>query len=317
MKKIILMACFAVCISGTAFSDPETRAETHVGFSLDLSLYASTRGEMQVNFLSQWKFPFLQGETPLTSDNNIALKLDAALSPISAGLTGDAVLTVFPFLSFTVGAMTGTGWNYDLFGKVPLVGLGLNRRTSADAPEGSLDPDGSRRKVPNDGVIGNGFDGVAWNVHAGSTVQFDLAAFLPGDWNHVVMQIYNEVQYFAYTKAKGDDYWYYLGDDGLNQNALFHRFSCFAGYAMPVFVDLVGFQFEGTLPFYNVEAGDSVRDRGYSLTGMFIVNFTIHKSVSIMTITRMTNGFKDPITSDFEREWGFDRVQFIATWRIK
>jgi hypothetical protein len=123
-----------------------------------------------------------------------------------------------------------------------------------------------------------------------------------------------------YTKAKGDDLWYYLGDDGMNMNAFRHSFDLFAGYAMPVFVDLIGCQLSGTLPFYNAEAGNSVRDRGYSFTNAFnafIVNFRIHKSWPIMTIARMTNGFKNPVTSNYEREWGFDRVQFIATWRIK
>jgi hypothetical protein len=117
------------------------------------------------------------------------MKLDASLSQMWAGLTGDAVLTVFPFLSFNIGAMTGTGWYYDFFGKVLLVGLGLNHKINADNP--------------NDGVIGNGLDGAVWNVHAGAMLQFDLAAFFPGDWNRVVMQIYNEIQYLAYTKAKG------------------------------------------------------------------------------------------------------------------
>ncbi|MDR1148879.1 MAG: hypothetical protein LBK66_09640 [Spirochaetaceae bacterium] len=295
MKKIIMTAVFAAFIAGAAFSEAET--------GVDLSFYASTRGEMQINFVPQWKFPFLRGESPLTSGNNITLKLDAALSPIWAGLSGDAVLTVFPFLSFTTGAMAGTGWNYDLFGKVPLVGLGLNSRTNADDP--------------NDGVTGNGFDGAVWDVHAGTAVQFDIAAFFPGGWNHVVMQIYNELQYFAYTKARGDELWYYLGDDGMNMNAFRHSFDLFAGYAMPVFVDLAGYQLSGTLPFYNAEAGSGVRNRGYSLTHAFIVNFKINKSWSIMTIARVTNGFKDPITGAYEREWRFDRVQFIATWRIK
>jgi hypothetical protein len=295
MKKLFLMVCLTVVIHNVAFSQVENR--------MDLSFYASTRGEMQVNFLPQWKLPFLQGNTPLTNENNIALKLDAALSPIWAGLTGDVLLTVFPFLYFKVGAMTGTGWNYDLFGKVPLVGLGLNRRTNADDQ--------------NDGVIGNGFDGIVWNTHAGAMVQFDLAAFIPGDWNHIVMQFYNEVNYQAYTKAKGDALWYYLGDDGMNMNAYRHSFEFFIGYAMPIFMDLVGYQLSGTLPFYNIEAGNSVRDYGYSLTNAFIVNFKLNKSWSIMAITRVTNGFIDPITSDYEREWGFDRVQFIATWRIK
>jgi hypothetical protein len=295
MKRFIVMTAFALCMVDAAFSQTE--------FGMDLSFYASTRGEMQVNFVPQWEFPFLQGESPLTSGNNIALKLDASLSPIWAGLSGDAVLTVAPFLSFTLGASAGTGWNYDLFGKVPLTGLGLNRKTNADDPR--------------DGVIGKGLDGVVWDTHGGSTVQFDLAAFFPGDWNHVLMQIYNEVQYFAYTKAQGDDLWYYLGDDGMNQNSFRHNFTGFIGYAMPIFVDLAGVQFSGTLPFYNVESGGSVRDKGYSLTLSFLSDFKINESFSIMTIARVTNGFKDPLTSAYEREWGFDRLQFIATWHIK
>jgi hypothetical protein len=169
--------------------------------------------------------------------------------------------------------------------------------------------------------MGSGFDGVGginavWDVHAGAALQFDLAAFFPGDWNHVVMQYYNNVQYLAYTKAQGDDFWYYLGDDGLNQNGFRYNFDFFAGYAMPVFIDLAGVQLSGTLPFYNIEAGGSVRDRGYSLTLAFLADFKINKSFSIMTIARLANGFIDPNTKGYEREWRFDRVQFIAARRI-
>jgi hypothetical protein len=299
MKNFFMITALALCAAGAAFSQTETGGPQG---RMDLLFYASTRGEMQVNFIPQWKFPFLRGDHPLASENNLALKLDASISPIWAGLTGNAVLTAAPFLSFRLGAMTGTGWNYDLFGRVPLIGIGLNRKTSADDP--------------NDGVIGNGFDGIVWDAHAGATLQFDLAAFFPGDWNHIVMQYYNEAQYIAYTKAQGDDFWYYLGDDGLNQNTFRYNFDLFLGYAMPIVIDLVGVQFSGTLPFYNVEAGGSVRDRGFSFTASFIGNYKINKPFSIMTIARFTNGFKDPITSAYEREWGFDRVQFIATWHI-
>ena len=189
MKKTLILLCFTVCISNTAFPQMENR--------IDLSLYSSTRGEVLLMFSPQWKFPFLQGENQLTSDNNVALKLNIGLSPISADIMGNAVFTVLPFLTFTAGAMVGTGWNYDLFGSLPLIGLGLNRKTNADDP--------------NDGVIGNGLDGVVWNAHFGNTFQFDFAAIFPGDWNHVVVQIYNEIQYYAYTKAKTDEFWYYSG----------------------------------------------------------------------------------------------------------
>jgi hypothetical protein len=131
------------------------------------------------------------------------------------------------------------------------------------------------------------------------------------------MRFYNKLDYLTYTKAKGDALWYYLGDDGMNMNAARHSFDFFAGYAPPLFVDLIGYQLSGTVPFSNAEAGSGVRNRGYALTHACIVNFKPHKSWSIMTIARVTNGFKDPVTSAYEREWGFDRVQFIATWRVK
>jgi hypothetical protein len=296
MKKIIVMvAVFMTFIADIAFSQVET--------SENLSFYASTRGEILLNFAVGWKFSFLQGEGPLTRGNNIALKLNTRFSPISAGLTGDAVLTVAPFLSFTVGAMTGTGWNYDLFGNVPLIGIGLNRKMN-DSDQ-------------KDGVSGGGLDGAIWNVHAGNTLQFDFAAIFPGDWNHVVVQIYNEIQYYAYTKAKSDEFWYYQMDDGMNQNAFRYKFETVLGYAMPIFVDLVGVQFSGTLPFYNIKTGDSVRDVGLSLDAAFLVNFNINKHFSIVALTRFSNSFTDPITSAYEREWAFDRVLLVATWHIK
>jgi hypothetical protein len=199
--------------------------------------------------------------------------------------------------------MTGTGWNYDLFGGVPLIGLGLNRKMN----------DGD----PKDGVSGNGLDGVVWNVHAGNTLQFDFAAVFPGDWNHVVVQVYNEIQYYAYTKAKGDEFWYYQMDDGMNQNAFRYKFGAVLGYAMPIFVDLVGVQFSGTLPFYNIKTGDTVRAAGLSLDTALLVRFNIHKHFSIVALARFSNGFTEPVTSAYDREWAFDRVQLVATWHIK
>jgi hypothetical protein len=289
------MLCFAAGIGSTAFSQAENR--------INLSLYGSSRGELLVMFSPQWIFPFLQGESPLTKDNNAALKLNAGISPISADLMGDAVFTVFPFLTFTAGAALGTGWNYDFAGKIPFTGLGLNRKMN----------NGDTR----DGVNGNGLDGAIWNVHTGSTLQFDFAAIFPGEWNHIVVQIYNEIQYYAYTRAKADEFWYYQMDDGMNQNAFRYKFDSVLGYTMPIFIDLVGIQFSGTLPFYNVKTGNNVRNIGFSLDAAFLVNANINRYFSVMALTRFSNGFKDPITSAYEREWAFDRVQFVATWHIK
>lgn len=302
MKRCIGMVCLALLFP--IWVQAETSAESQTKHRMDVSLYLSTSGEISSNFVSQWSFPFLNGEHPLTSGNNINFKLDAALSPIWAGLTGDAELTVAPFLSFTLGGQIGTGWNYDLFGKLPLVGLGLNRKLHILSSEDSE-------------VIGHGFDGVLWDLHAGAMLQFDLAAIVPGDWNHVVFQVYNTVQYLAYSRAGGDDLWFYLGDGGLNRNAFKHKFTCFVGYMMPIFLNLAGVQFEGKLPFYNAEIGTDISDIGYEFDLSVLTNFKITKKFSIMTIACFSNGLADPITDVYEREWGFDRVRFIATWRLR
>jgi hypothetical protein len=298
MKRFFITMMLSVIVIGTVFSQEEVETR------MDATFYTSTRGEMSASFRPQWQFPFLQGKSPLTSGNNIALKLDAAISPIWLGLTADAELTVFPFLSFKTGGSINTGWNYKLFGALPLVGIGLNKKTSIND---STESD----------VVGHGLDGVVWDLHFGSMLQFDLAAFVPGDWNHVVAQVYNEIRYFAYTKADGDDFWYFLGDNGLNQNAFNHKFTVFVGYMMPIFFNMVGIQLEGRLPFWNNEIGTDVQDAGYKLDVGLITNFKINKSWSIMAIALMSNGFKDPDKYGFNREWGFDRVQLIATWRIK
>jgi hypothetical protein len=97
MKKCIALFLLFTAVAGICFTEESGENGGAVENRMDLSFYASTRGKMQVNFLPQWKFLFLQGNSPLTSDNNIALKLDAALSPIWAELTGDGVLMIFPY----------------------------------------------------------------------------------------------------------------------------------------------------------------------------------------------------------------------------
>jgi len=294
MKKILVLACLSVLMGIPVFSQ-----ENH----LNLAIVAATSGQMDATFASLWKFPFLKGNHPLTSGNNVALKLSTRLLPIGGTITGDANLTVLPFLTFGFGSMVGTGWNYGLFDKVYFAGLGMNKKTNINDPT-------------NSEVIGNGLDGVVWDVHAGAMLQMDLAAIIPGDWNHVLMQYYNRIDYFAYSKAQGDELWYYQ-NDGMYQNAFRHSYIFFIGYAMPIFIDLVGYQLSGVIPFYNTETGSDVKERGYTLVNSFLVDFKINQQWSIMTIVEVPNSFKDTDTYGYEREWAFGSVRFIANWQIK
>ena len=54
-------------------------------------------------------------------------------------------------------------------------------------------------------VVGSAFDGLLWNVKTGASLQFDLAAIYPGDWNHIIFRTYHEALYAGYSAAsKGD-----------------------------------------------------------------------------------------------------------------
>ncbi|MDR0707637.1 MAG: hypothetical protein LBF60_07160 [Treponema sp.] len=294
MKKIIVI-CFALALPVWA---EDSSVEAHT----DLSLRTSSLPEAQAAIAQSFVFPFLQGEGPLVSGNNINLKLGANVSPISCGILADAVWTPIAFFTVSLGARLGSGWNYPLFG-APMKGMGVYRKSS-DSDE-------------DEGVDGPGLNGVVWNTHAGATIQFDLAALFPGDWRHVVMQVYNEISFQNYTGARGHESWYYENDDGVNQNAFSYYFSALLGYQMPLFIDLVGVMFELKEPFYNPYTGGSLTDRGPEITLSLAADFKLPKNVTIMVLGQWKNELLHPVASDFSRRWDFFRVALIATYRVR
>lgn len=88
---VMLLLLFAQAL--TAEDQPE--AKTVPSSSGELTLQVSSLPEMKVNFTERFSFPFLQGESPLTADNNIGLALGAEISPIS--LNGIAAALTYKF----------------------------------------------------------------------------------------------------------------------------------------------------------------------------------------------------------------------------
>ena len=297
MKAAIVIL---VCIIGinTAW------AETNKGFQTqtDLSLIVSTAVEMQVGLEKRLIFPFLQGANPLTAGNNMTLRFGAEATPITINILADTIWTPVAFLNFSLGSQLGSGWNYDLFG-TRMNGMGLYRRVEQGDPREFAD--------------GPGFDGAVWDVHLGSTLQFDLAAIFPGDWNHIVMKFENVVNYQNYTNAGGAEQWYFKADDGINQNTFGYYFSGFLGYQMPLFLDMVGFQFESTLPFYNPQSNEWLAHREPEMFWSFVTEFAIGKHFTIMAVPQLGNHLKHPVTADYERQWRFSRLLIIGTWHVE
>ncbi|MBF9014229.1 MULTISPECIES: hypothetical protein [unclassified Oceanispirochaeta] len=164
--------------------------------------------------------PFLQGSGAMTKDNNIQFGVKAYIAPVVAYVETKVSFTPIAFLNFDIGYSIGSGWHGFGFN-----GLGLN----------------------NDGTgtpLQDAFAGAAMETWASGTFQFDLAAVVPGEWNHVVMVANAKFKYVNYTEAGSDDPWQWKADKGENYNGLVFQGTYLLGYQMPMKLDTVGFMVE-------------------------------------------------------------------------
>jgi len=234
----------------------------------ELLLQVSTLPEAKLSFTERFAFPFLQGESPLTQGNNVDLALGAEISPISLNAVAEAVLTPIAFLQFAVGGRIGSGWNLNLFGG-DLYGIGLNA-------------DDAGKPVHD----GSAFDGLLWKVQAGGTVQFDLAALFPGDWNHVVARSYHEINYKGYTRAEAGESWYYESDSGENINGLNYYGNLLIGYQMPIFFNLAALLVEEDLYLYDTPDRDRWGDDKMRWTFSGVLGFTFTRQLDLNLIAQ-------------------------------
>ena len=100
-------------------------AAQEITSSRELVLQLSTLPEAKLAFTQTFKFPFLQGDDPLTANNNVAFALSAEATPISLNGLVKAVLTPVAFIELSAGARIGAGWPLNLFGS-DIYGTGFN-----------------------------------------------------------------------------------------------------------------------------------------------------------------------------------------------
>ena len=199
--------------------------------------------ETLLGYTARVKIPFLRGAMPLTEGNNITLKFNTAITPVSINASADAVWTPVALLELSAGGAAGSGWNIVFFGS-DCYGIGINK---ADA-DGAAVTDGSA------------FDGILWRLRAGGALQFDLGAVFPGDWNHVVARTYHEINRKEYTRASARDSWYFEDDDGENVNGFNYHGSFLIGYRMPAFIDFAALLAEADLHLHNTPNREQWRD---------------------------------------------------------
>jgi hypothetical protein len=305
-RRFAVLACaFAFCLSNVAFAADESgiKAATSVNF------VATTTKEAKVKLIETVTVPFLVGRTALTSGNNVQLRGTAELSPVSVNGTFETRLTPIAFLQFVAGGSIGSGWN------IPIA-KGLKKNTLVNDHESEF--------------IGGAFDGLVWSVKAGGQFQFDLAALVPGEWNHIVFQTYHAAQYRALTSASSGESWLYEADEGENRNGWNYYGCYFLGYQMPIALNMVGVLFEEDLYLYNVENGALWGDDLSRWTFGPMFNFTVTKdlSVALLVQARTRRTYTDE-TEDYTfyqsrrvddsnpRHVEFYRAAINATLRLK
>lgn len=179
--------------------------------------------EPKAYYTHSWRIPALQwSDGPLAADNNVSIRSQTGVSPISVTQDIRAVVTPVAVLQFTAGTTLGTGWNIQIFD-----GLGLVDETS-----GEVDP--------------ASFEGLVVRSYVGGTFQFDLAAVFPGEWNHVVTVVSPQWTYNLLTTAGSDEAWSFEADSGANYNGWTYRTTAFLGYQPPLALNTVGVLYEGT-----------------------------------------------------------------------
>lgn len=175
-------------------------------------------GAVELQFFLKHKItiPVNAGDGFLVADDNIGFNFDLYAAPVAAYVKSSATITPIAFLQFEMGVMIGTGWNAKIFN-----GVGNN-------VNGYLEEDS--------------FPGVVAELFSSVTLQFDLAALLPGKWNHVVAMINAEFlySYFSTDEARAGKPWQWLADSGENLNGFSFEGSYFLGYQMPLILDAVG-----------------------------------------------------------------------------
>ena len=264
MKKIIFLVLLLTILQALGAQN-----QTKNNNSKELSLAVSSLLEIKLGFTERYYIPFLQGNSPLTSDNNVDIALRTELSPVSLNELADLVWTPIAFFQLAAGGRIGSGWNISTSG-ADSYGIGITRP----------DADGMTE------VNGSVFDGMLWKLQAGGAIQFDLAALYPGDWHHVVARSYHEINYKGYTRAGADESWYFENDEGENCNGYNYYGNLLIGYKMPIFFNIAALLAEADLYLYDQpERGRWGDDRiRWTFSGIF--NFTINEQFDAALIAQ-------------------------------
>lgn len=167
----------------------------------------------------------------LVSGNNVKIKTALELSPVSLCPSVSVSFTPIAFLVVTTGVKIGSGWTF-----TPMNIDGMGSYDSLTHSYDALSP----------------FSSLYHSIWFEGLFQFDLAALIPGEWNHVVFAASYKPFYEGITKGgENGNPWLWQGA-GENANAWQYYSNIILAYQMPLVVQTVGVQTE-LESFYNTD----------------------------------------------------------------
>ena len=278
MKRVALcLILLAVPLFSWALAAEEAGNDGTGGIESSPGVFLQATSSPAAKFGFNWRFaiPFLQGDSPLTQGNNITLSPGLEITPIDIHLTASAVWTPIAFVELVAGGRIGSGWSIELFGG-DIHGIGFNLPEEPDA----------------EGLVryrhcGSAFDGLLWQARMGAALQGDLAAFFPGEWNHLIFRSFHEVSYAAYSRAGNGQAWYFENDDGENRNGFSYRGNLLIGYRMPLFLNMVALQAEADMFLTRLPGGSRWGDGRLRWTFSCVLSFAISEGFEIALITQL------------------------------
>lgn len=255
--------------------------------------------EVRTLFYADYKILTPLGDHFLLRDANVILRSAIEITPLSIRPMASVFFWPFPFLGFDVGGSVGSGWNMG-----SLHGLSVLNKETREYE--TLDP----------------FSSYYFDLWAEGIFQFDLAAVIPGEWNHVVTLVNYQLLYAGLTGVKKKDVWewqesenqadglqYYLGVILAYQiEGFFHRigvFSEFWGHFDSGDYGELGDSYDGD--FMKIEISPLVELKFSEKTSLILlVGFNRRRSFE----EPHDDIEEEPLLHRTGSEWIFDRVAF-------
>lgn len=174
--------------------------------------------EFRVTGTAGYTIPVPFGENALVKDNKLRFYADFELSPVSIAPALGVSFTPIAFLNFSAGTSIGAAWD--------LIGIqGLAKWNPLKYDE-ELQKNGSYESLP--------FKSARWDAWFQGAFMFDLAAVVPGDWNHVITYNSYKVMYRGITSGgENGNPWLYQGS-GEKINGWQYGANFIIGYQMPL-----------------------------------------------------------------------------------